>query len=133
MTTTIQAYKRTKRYVHDFPDLTLEFLPNDRGDIVCAVEDESAVERLLQTPTGFRIYAPNEFQRGVSKLIDSVPLPDTSPFILVDGEVRVDLRAMDDDTLRSFAAANEVRAIGNLKGDRLRQKIVDVMKSGDEG
>ena len=56
--TTIQAFNRAKLYTHIFPDVTLVFKPNIHGDVVCDVESESAVQRLLMTPSGFRVYQP---------------------------------------------------------------------------
>lgn len=55
--TIIQAYRRTKPYTHQFVgEAPLFFKPNEQGDIVCDVPDEHSVERLLATPTGFRVY-----------------------------------------------------------------------------
>ena len=55
--TIIQAYRRTKPYSHQFVgEAPLFFRPNERADIVCEVQDEHSVERLLATPTGFRVY-----------------------------------------------------------------------------
>lgn len=111
--TIVHAFKRTKPYTHVFPDVTLKFLPNDKGDVVCDVEDPSAVARLLATPTGFRDY----------------DLPDGSDakYILMSGDNRFDLRLLDDEMLHAFAKANDVKVHSAARGDTIRDKIVEAL------
>lgn len=121
--TMIQAHKRTKPYTHTFPDVTLKFEPNDLGHIVCDVADRSAAERLLETPTGFRLYGAA--QLPVDTVVDKVPAAanDAERFVLVSGENRLDLNPLDDEALAAVAEANGLK-LGKLKGDKAREAIV---------
>lgn len=74
MPTIIEAYRRKKTLVHAFRDITLVFHPNLAGDVVCAVELDSAIERLLAEPTAFRVYKDQ-------------PEPEFVPSSLLTGEV----------------------------------------------
>lgn len=139
--TIVQAYKRTKPYMHAFPDITLMFEPNERGDVVCDVPEQSAVDRLLLVPTGFRLYG-QAADEPVSALLAQVPISvpqapteDESPYVLKDeqdGEIVVlDLRPMSDVELHAFADANGIKVHSAAKGDKIRDKIVAFLKSED--
>ena len=124
--TMIQAHKRTKTYVHAFPDVTLKFAPNELGHVVCDVEDQSAVDRLLATPTGFRLYG-DQIPAPSPVLTAEVPAADLSgesPYLLVSGESTFDLRPLDDDALRAFAKSNGIKVHHAAKGDTIRDAIV---------
>ena len=138
----VQAYRRTKPYTHAFPDVVLEFKPNEKGDFVCDVKDQSAVDRLLLTPTGFRLYGV-QAELPASELLsakaDSAPktaeileqVPETaSPYVLKDEETgaEFDLRPLDDAALHEFAKANNVKVHPLAKGDTIRDKIVAAFK-----
>lgn len=152
----VQAYKRTKQYTHTFPDVTLVFEPNTVGDVVCDVQDESAVDRLLQTPTGFRLYEqaehvaqfeppkmpeqmltappvaprkPEKHGKKTSKVVTLPPAAVESPFVLKNGDTEFDLRPLDDAALREFAQANEIALEDEDAGDAIRVKIVDALKA----
>ena len=135
----IQAYKRTKTYIHQFADVKLVFEPNDKGDVVCDVSDQSAVDRLLQTPTGFRLYGEQVDAPVAPILLEQVPIkveqvPLThaeSRHILTDEETGavLDLRPMTDAELHAFAHANDIKVHPNSKGDTIRDKIVDFLNS----
>lgn len=139
--TIVQAYKRTKPYTHAFPDITLMFEPNERGDVVCSVPEQSAVERLLLVPTGFRVYGPaaDELVSALLSLAQvpisapQAPAEDQSPYVLKDeqdGEIVVlDLRPMSDIELHAFADANGIKVHSAAKGDKIRDKIVAFLKS----
>lgn len=141
----VQAYRRNKTYTHAFPDVTLVFVPNDKGDVVCDVQDQSAVDRLLLTPTGFRLYgeqpdAPmaailtqrvEELPPAQADAVEELPVVH-SPYVLKheDGEV-FDLRPLTDEELRAFADANGIKVSSKAKGDTIRNVIVDFM-NGEE-
>ncbi len=144
----VQAYRRSKTYTHTFPDVTLVFNPNAKGDVVCDVQDQSAVDRLLLTPTGFRLYGEQPEQSEppmaailtnqvatlpVAEAVEVATLPvDESPYLLKheSGEV-FDLRPLSDDELRAFAGANGIKIAAKAKGDAIRNVIVDFM-NGEE-
>jgi hypothetical protein len=141
----VQAYRRNKPYTHAFPDVTLVFTPNDKGDVVCDVQDQSAVDRLLLTPTGFRLYGEQPEQPmaailtqqvatlPVAASVEVATLPvDHSPYVLKheSGEV-FDLRPLTDEELRAFADANGIKVTAKAKGDTIRNVIVDFM-NGEE-
>jgi len=165
--TIIQAYKRTKSYTHEFADITIKFEPNAIGDVVADVELQSAVDRLLQVPTGFRVYqyqpgtvtAPDALAsvllgaestlEALEDAAESVPLvlmkpaevstltpqaPDESPFVLKDeaGEVILDLRKLDDESLHEFAKQNAIKVHHAAKGDTIRSKIVEALSAPPE-
>lgn len=135
----VQAYKRTKTYVHQFPDVKLVFEPNEKGDVVCDVADQSAVDRLLQTPTGFRLYGEQPEPAMSAILTDKVATlppdapsevatlpPADHPHVMKDeaGAVVLDLRSLSDDELHAFAVANAIKVHPKAKGDTIRDKIV---------
>lgn len=135
----VQAYKRKKTYIHTFPDVTLVFEPNEKGDVVCDVADHGAVERLLQTPTGFRLYGEQADEAMSALLVEQVPgkveqVPptgDESPYVLrdEDADAVLDLRPMSDAELHAFADANGIKVHPNAKGDTIRNKIVEFLNS----
>lgn len=127
----VQAYRRTIPYTHTFPDVTLLFKPNHRGDVVCDVKEESALERLLLTPTGFRLYGEQAEESPSSLLTDQeTQASDESPYVLKDEEAgtSLDLRPMDDAALQAFALANDIKVHPKAKGDTIRNKIVAAFK-----
>ena len=128
----VQAHKRSKTYTHAFPDVTLVFTPNEKGDVVCDVTDQGAVERLLLTPTGFRLYGDQANEPASPLLTEKVELvpPEASPYVLKDEEngVEFDLRPLDDKALHEFAKANDVKVHPAAKGDTIRDKIVQSFK-----
>lgn len=135
----VQAYRRTIPYTHTFPDVTLLFKPNKAGDVVCDVQEASAVERLLQTPTGFRLYGEQAPEEPSSLLtpaappgpaVSTVPVSDESPYVLKDEAAgdSLDLRQLDDAALQAFALANGVKVHPKAKGDTIRNKIVAAFK-----
>jgi|GEM_PF-2377118 len=160
--TTIHAYRRTKPYTHTFPDVTLKFLPNEAGDVVCDVASESAVDRLLAVPTGFKLYAPQptQVQEAVIGILGAaVGLPgtvatevasaavrldkgegqepagdtmDREKYILVNGDTRFDLNPLGDEQLRDFAKVNGIKVHHAAKGDTIRDAIVKALKIADE-
>ena len=162
--TTIQAYRRSKLYTHVFPDVTLIFEPNELGDVVCDVESQSAVDRLLLTPTGFREYVKQEevapvqvidlaakvepfnvvtepvkvepfnVAEPVAEAVKEVAEAPTAPaapskYLLIDGDVSIDLMLLDEKALREFAAANQIK-IPNRAGEMtLRDKIAAALNT----
>jgi hypothetical protein len=147
--TVIQAHKRLKAYTHVFPDVTLEFKPNELGDVVCDVQDESAVDRLLATPSGFREYLPASAAKPAPPSLTTTdpvvppadtkppapppvqPPPAPSPYVLANGTDTLDLRTLNDEQLRAFAKANDIRLPGNAKGDKLRDRIVEALTKSE--
>ena len=123
--TTIQAYKRTKPYTHAFPGVEpLKFLPNEKLDMVCSVEDAGIVARLLQTPSGFRVYEGEEAApKKALKLVD-----DDARYVLKSGESTVDLRPLSDEQLREFCTVNNIAVHHAAKGNTIRDKIVEALK-----
>ncbi len=118
--TTIHAFKRLKTYVHTFPDVALTFQPNQFGDVVCDVESESAVDRLLSIPTGFKVYEPREEASAVK----SDPSADENPYLIVIGDVSIDLMAMNKSELREMCEANGIK-VSNASGEQtMRDKII---------
>ena len=125
--TTIHAFKRLKTYVHTFPDVALTFQPNQFGDVVCDVESESAVDRLLSIPTGFKVYEPREEAFTVDTKPESdqgqVQEPE-NPYLIVSGEVSIDLMTMDKSELRQMCEANGIKVGGAASEQTLRDRIV---------
>lgn len=144
--TTIHAYKRTKTYVHEFPDVRLVFQPNAAGDVVCDVEKPSAVDRLLQTPTGFKVYEPTPLaieamkqaalKEAEKRSVGSLSSSNSERYVLISGTQSLDLRPLSDAQLRAFAKANNVSIPPGSKGDGIRELIVESLgkrgaKTGD--
>lgn len=139
----VQAHKRNKPYTHTFPHVTLVFEPNDKGDVVCDVADADTVERLLLTPTGFRLYGEQPEAPVAAILtakVEQVPLapekdkektPDVNLYVLKDEEsgTEFDLRPLDDAALHAFAKANDIKVHHAAKGDTIRDKIVAFFKT----
>ncbi len=128
----VQAYRRNKTYTHAFPDVTLVFSPNEKGDVVCDVQDQCAVDRLLLIPTGFRSYGEQANEPAsplLTQKLEHVPV-DASPYVLKDGEsgIEFDLRPLSDEELHEFAKANDVKVHPKAKGDTIRDKIVQSFK-----
>jgi hypothetical protein len=149
----VQAYRRNKTYTHTFADAVLVFKPNEKGDVVCDVPDQSAVDRLLLIPTGFRLYGEQadepasslltqklehvpESEQGEPKTepkddaaLEHVP-ENASPYVLKDeaSGIEFDLRPLSDEELHEFAKANDVKVHPKAKGDTIRNKIVQSFK-----
>jgi hypothetical protein len=129
----VQAYRRNKTYTHTFADAVLVFKPNEKGDVVCDVSDQSAVDRLLLIPTGFRLYGEQADEPASSlltqKLEEHVP-ENASPYVLKDeaSGIEFDLRPLDDAALHEFAKANDVKVHPKAKGNTIRDKIVQSFK-----
>jgi hypothetical protein len=149
----VQAYRRNKTYTHTFADAVLVFKPNEKGDVVCDVPDQSVVDRLLLVPTGFRLYGEQadepasplltdftietDAQGNISGfgLLESLAkvelVPDeASPYVLKDeaSGIEFDLRPLSDEELHEFAKANDVKVHPKAKGDTIRDKIVQSFK-----
>lgn len=147
----VHAYKRTKTYTHTFPDVTLTFEPNSQGDVVCDVQDEFAVDRLMQVPTGFRLYGNESKAEPLAEVVTLPPAPPAkrtgkagkhaaqvvtlppaepvSPFVLKNGDDEFDLRPLDDAALVEFAQANGIALEDGATGDAIRTAIVDALKA----
>ncbi len=142
----VQAYKRSKTYIHTFSDVKLVFEPNDKGDVVCDVQDASAVERLLLTPTGFRLYGEQadepisavltaqveQVPVAEEKAVEQVPVnDDPSPYVLRDEEAGtvLDLRPLGDAELHAFAEVNGIKVHPKAKGDTIRNRIVEFLST----
>jgi hypothetical protein len=128
----IQAYRRNKTYTHAFPDGALVFKPNEKGDVVCDVPDQSAVDRLLLIPTGFRLYGEQADEPAsplLTQKLEHVP-ENASPYVLKDeaSGIEFDLRPLDDAALHEFAKANDVKVHPKAKGNTIRDKIVQSFK-----
>jgi hypothetical protein len=128
----VQAYRRNKTYIYAFADKVLEFQPNAQGDVVCDVQDPAHVARLLQVPTGFRLYGEQADEPVSPLLTDKVELvpAESSPNVLKDeaSGIEFDLRPLTDDELHAFAKANDVKVHPKAKGDTIRDKIVQSFK-----
>jgi hypothetical protein len=142
----VQAYRRNKTYIYAFADKVLEFQPNAQGDVVCDVQDPAHVARLLQVPTGFRLYGEQADEPVSPLLTDKVELVpvdevksepevelvpvEASPYVLKDEDsgIEFDLRPLTDDELHAFAKANDVKVHPKAKGDTIRDKIVQSFK-----
>ena len=108
------------------------------------VQSESAVERLLKTPTGFRVYESqvSEIEQDILGQAPAAIVPtsatgepvmaDRSKYILVDGETTFDLNPLDDTALREFAATNGIKVHHAAKGDTIRDRIVEGLKAQQE-
>ena len=134
--TVIHAYRRVKPYTYTVPGVaTLEFLPNERGDVVCDVPTIALVDKLLAVPTGFREYAPAPLPKPDTSLLQDEKGGDKAPvenkperYVLVAGDgSSIDLRPMTDEELRAFADANGISVHHKAKGDTIRDKIVDAL------
>jgi hypothetical protein len=146
MTTTIQAFKRKKTHQTDITSLgvSLLFSINAAGHAVCDVEDGAAIDWLMQWPQSFGVYQPEEAAKA-----ESVPPPAAKStqkpgrqsakaekppaddkYILASGEDKFDLRPLDDDKLREFAAANKIALPDDAKGDAIRDVIVAALQVG---
>lgn len=149
----IQAHRRKIPYTHSFPDVTLLFTPNAKGDVVCDVKDASSVERLLQTPTGFRVYGEPAAEplsalltTKAAKVAEVDPLAPVipaagvailpveaaeSPYVLKDEEAGtvLDLRTLSDEELKAFSGANGIKLHHAAKGDTIRNKIVAFLQT----
>ncbi len=114
----VQAYRRSKTYVHQFTDVELVFEPNDKGDVVCDVAPMSAIltAKVEKVPSALEQVTISE--------------PD-SPYILRDDEAGtvLDLRPMSDAELHAFAHANGIKVHHNAKCDTIRDKIVEFFQS----
>lgn len=53
----IHAYRRTAKTPVELFGLSLAFVPNSAGDVVCEVEDERAINRLLEISDAYRPYS----------------------------------------------------------------------------
>lgn len=125
MATTIHAFRRIKKYVHTFPDVVLIFEPNAFGDVVCEVELESAVDRLLSIPTGFKVYEARE----EASAIKSDPSTDENPYLIVIGDVSIDLMSMSKSELREMCEANGIK-VSNASGEQtMRDKIISAINT----
>lgn len=71
----LQAYRRTQPTpIHVFGK-TFDFLPNVAGHVVCDVDDERAVSRLLAIPEAFREYAGDATPAPVAAPVAAAPAP----------------------------------------------------------
>lgn len=129
MTTTIQAYRRTKPYAHVFPDLKLllEFKANAAGDFVCQIDNPIAIERLLAVPTGFKVYDAGDEppEQSVQRVLDDLR------YVLQSGDETLDLRPLTDEQLHEFCKANKIAVHHAAKGNKIRDKIVEALKVKD--
>jgi hypothetical protein len=107
------------------------------------VTSQDAVDRLLQTPTGFRLYGVQpEPAASISTVL--VPAtapaapsgniatakPEASPYVLVSGDSTFDLRPLTDAELFEFVKVNAIPDVHpNSKGDTIRNKIVAFLKA----
>lgn len=133
--TIIHAFKRNKRYVHEFPDVKLVFEPNAAGDVVCEVLKATAVDRLLATPTGFKLYDPTPeaieamkqaaIKQAEQRAVQSLSASNSERYVLISGTQTLDLRPLNDAQLRAFAKANGILLPGAAKGDGIRELIVE--------
>lgn len=121
--TKIHAFKRKKTYIHTFPDVTLTFEPNASGDVVCDVESESAVDRLLCIPTGFKVYEEQEEAFTIDTNPEEPQQPE-NPYLIVSGEVSIDLMTMTKAELREMCEANGIKVGGAASEQTLRDRIV---------
>ncbi len=138
MTTTIQAYRRNKEVSQVAAGIKLVFKPNASGDVVCDVFDKSAVDWLLGESSAFRLYGAQARASVSAVLTEPVaepPLPpesdEASPYVIkdADGAVVLDLRPMADDVLHEFCKVNGITVHHACKGDTIRDKIVEFLKS----
>lgn len=131
--TTIQAYRRTKEITQAAAGLSLVFRPNARGDVVCDVQDDDALEFLLGEASAFRVYAEQVSQVTLPEPVLSAVLTNSgsestpeqgSAYVLKYGESVFDLRDLGDDALHEFAKANGIKVHHKVKGNAARDKIV---------
>lgn len=129
--TMFHDYKRTAAITHNIHGADWEFALNEVGHAVCDITDEAVAERLLQIPEGFRPYDTTELPvlSPVLALVPETPIPEASPYVLVNGDSSFDLRTLDDEALREFATVNGISIHHNAKGDTIRDKIVAALKA----
>ena len=125
--TVIHAFPRTAGAEVDLHGKSYKFKPNSLGHVVCEVPEEAAVSRLLAITDHFREYEPPERPAAPP------PAPGAGSgdpkYVLKSGDTELDLRAMDDKALHEFAKANQITVHHAAKGDTIRDKIVDALKS----
>lgn len=144
----IHAYRRKEATPVDTGNTVIEFKPNGAGEVIADVEGSADVEILLSIPEAFREYLGDGATAAVVvKPLNAVPTAAElaalsfsgvaaggdgaapNPFLLQDGEEKLDLSAMDDEALKLFAKANGLNPHYRWAGDVLRQKIVDHLLS----
>jgi hypothetical protein len=119
--TIIHAFPRRKPHTVELLGQKLEFKDNGKGHFVCDVTDEKAAKRLIEIKDHYKVHgdaAPDEDGDG-----------EASPFIITDGDERVDLRTLSDEQLHAFAKENDIKVHPNAKGDTVRTKIVEALNS----
>ena len=81
----IHAYRRTAKTPVELFGLNLAFVPNSAGDFVCEVEDERAINRLLEISDAYRPYtgegvpAPAPAARVAAAVAAPVATPAAPP------------------------------------------------------
>lgn len=131
--TVLHAFPRVAEATFELPQfgLNLKFKPNAAGHVVCDVGDELAIELLLRQEDHFRVYDDQGGKKAprAAKRVDAQPASDpAADYVLVSGDDKLDLRELDDDQLRKFAAANEIDLAPTDAGDSLRDKIVAALR-----
>lgn len=132
----IHAYRRNAAAQVDTGQTKIEFKVNAAGDVVAEVEGDADAELLLNIPEGYRVYEPSaEAAKAVpisatAKAIAAAPaaIAKGDAFVLKNGDDVLDLAAMDDEALRAFAKANEIRLHHTWTGDKLREKLKEAFE-----
>ncbi len=125
----VHQFKRREATPIHFPGIEYLFAPNEQGDVVCEVPEGSHLKRLLSITEAFRLYgvadpAPGA---GLEGRATSAQLPDFEPYLLVNGDQKLDLRALDDEQLHAFAKEQGVKVHPKAKGDTIRNRIVEAL------
>lgn len=97
-----------------------KFTANEEGHFVCNVEDEKHAERLLDIFDAYKLYGE-----------DTPRKPAADRFVIHNEDTgqRLDLGEMDEEQLAELCAQIPLKVDGRLKGDKLRQHIVDRLKA----
>lgn len=116
----IHAFRRKEALSVDTAVGVVEFAVDASGDVVADVPEGAALDVLLGITEAYKIHESDDSPKPVDKPVAYVLKND-------QGEV-VDLSAMDEDALKAFAKANDVKVHHSWTGDKLdklRQKLVD--------
>lgn len=127
----IHAYRRKAAVTHTIGAIAYKFVPDENGHVVCEVDDAHAEAFFLPTKEAFKVFG--EEPAKASTKTDTQEGSQPSKFVLVNGETRIDLGAMSDDDVKSFAKANSLEVDLRTKGDKLRQAVHEAaVKAGEE-
>lgn len=119
----IHAFRRKEALSVDTAVGVVEFSVDASGDVVADVPEGEALDVLFGIPEAYKIHASDDSPKA-----DEKPANKPVSYVLKNDQGEVDLSAMDEDALKAFAKANDVKVHHTWTGDKLdklRQKLVD--------